>query len=124
MEEELISQIYQLKNALNSDKRVKDLEEAEKEMNNSVEVALLAQKKEEAADDYNFALSHFKKDSEEVIKAQKALYKAKLALDEHLLVANYTKKYIVVRDLYNEINDILFSIINKDKCTGGCKKWE
>lgn len=121
MTEELYDLVYKLKDSLSNDARIKKLEELEERMNNSIDVVKLASKKEEASDNYNFALNHFDKESNEVIEAQKKLYEAKKELDLNPLVKEYMAQYKIVRDFYDEINEILFSIINKDKC-GGCNK--
>ena len=121
MTEELLNLVYKLKESLSKDEEILKLEELENKMNNSLEVAKLASIKENASDNYNFALNHFKKDSEEVEIAQKKLYEAKKELDLNPLVVEYVNQYKIVRDFYNRINEILFSIINKDKCEG-CSK--
>lgn len=122
MTEELLDLVYKLKDSLSKDERIIKLNELEERMNNSNEVACLANKKEIASDDYNFALTHFSNDSKEVEVAQKKLYEAKKELDLHPLVKEYMEQYKIVRDYYKEINDIIFSIINKDKCGGCCSK--
>ena len=122
MNEELLDLVYKLKDSLAKDPRIIKLNELEDKMNNSLDVVKLASKKESASDDYNFALSHFAKDSKEVEVAQKKLYEAKKELDLNPMVKEYMKQYKIVRDYYKEINDILFSIINKDKCGGCCSK--
>ena len=124
MNEELLDLVYKLKDSLAKDSRIIKLNELEEKMNNSIDVVKLASKKEAASDDYNFALSHFAKDSKEVEEAQKKLYEAKKELDLNPVVQEYMEQYKIVRDYYKEINDILFSIINKDKCGGCCGKWE
>ena len=124
MNEELLDLVYKLKDSLAKDSRIIRLNELEEKMNNSIDVVKLASKKEAASDDYNFALSHFAKDSKEVETAQKKLYEAKKELDLNPVVREYMEQYKIVRDYYKEINDILFSIINKDKCGGCCSKWE
>ena len=122
MTEELLDLVYKLKEYLSKDSRITKLDELEEVMNSNNEVARLAIKKEAASDDYNFALSHFAKDSKEVESAQKKLYEAKKELDMHPVVKEYMEQYKIVREYYKEINDILFSIINKDKCGGCCSK--
>ena len=121
MNEELLDLVFKLKESLSNDPKIKKLEELENKMNNSLEVAKLASKKEIMSDEYNFAISHFDENSKEVSEAQKNLYEAKKELDLHPLVKEYIEQYKIVREYYNEINDILFSIINKDKCGGCCK---
>ncbi|MCQ2088143.1 MAG: YlbF family regulator [Bacilli bacterium] len=121
MTQDLLDLVYQLKESLSKDPRIVELDKLEDEMNNNLEVIRLASKKEAATDDYNFALSHFSEDSKEVKDAQAKLSLAQKELNTHPVVVKYMNQYKVVRDYYNEINSILFSIINKDKC-GGCHK--
>ena len=106
----------ELKNELENDPRVIRLNELEKELNNSQEVALLVMKKDNANNDYNDILRHSKEDSEEAKKYQHILYEAKKALDEHPLVRRYNAAYKEVRELYDNISDILFSSFNASLC--------
>ena len=69
MDEELEELTFKLKEAINKDKRIKELNEAEEAMNNSMEVSRLAMIKEQKVDDYNFMCSHFKDDSKEFRKS-------------------------------------------------------
>ena len=85
------------------------------------EIAMkLSYKKDLAVDSYDFAISHFPKESKEVKKAQEELHLAKLELDKCESVRNYLDAYSKVRDLYMEINSILFSFINNHLCNKGC----
>ena len=111
---DLYQKIEELKDLLNEDERVKKLLEAEKKMNASEEVQLLSYKKDVASSEYSDILNHYSRDSEEAIKYQKKLYEAKKALDEHPLVREYMTSYIAVRDLYNEINSVLFSNLEEN----------
>ena len=111
---ELYQKVDELKNALINDERIIKLQEAEKKMNESKEVQILSYKKDIAISNYSDALNHFSKDSEEIKQYQKELHLAKKALDEHPLVKDYLSCYIKVRDLYNEINDILFSNLREN----------
>ena len=108
--------IYTLSNELNdllkNDERILLLNKLEKEMNENEEVMTLAYQKDVAVSNYSDALNHYSKDSEEVKKAQKELHLKKEALDNHPLVRQYLNVYSKVRDLYFEINDILFSNLN------------
>ncbi len=106
----------QLKEQLENDPRVIRLNEIEDKLNNNKEVTLLAIKKDKANNEYNDILRHFDKDSETAIKYQKILYEAKKELDEHPLVREYNVAYKEVRELYNQISDILFSSFNASLC--------
>ena len=116
MNEEILNITYQLKEALNNDERIVNLNKIEKEMNESEEVMSLSYKKDMALDKYNEMLKYFADDSEEVIKARQELAQAKKELESHPLVRSYLKAYQEVRMLYEEINNTLFSYLNKNMC--------
>lgn len=116
--EKVIELAYELKALLENDSRILNLNKDEESMKNDNKAMELAYKKDMAIDEYEFALSHFSKDSKEVEAANKKLHEAKLALDSNEIVAKYLKSYAEVRYLYMEINNILFSIINQNLCEG------
>ena len=116
--EKIISLSYELKNLLDTDLRVIDCSKKEQAMSNDPLAMSMSYKKDLAIDEYEFALNHFKKESKEVEIAQKKLHEAKLALDSVPSVQEYLKSYSKVRDLYLEINDILFSFMNRHICKG------
>ena len=109
---DIYSLSYELKDLLNNDERIIALNKLEKEMNENEEVMALAYQKDLAINEYSDALNHFASDSEEVKKAQHNLHLKKEALDNHPLVREYLKAYCEVRDLYFQLNDILFSNLN------------
>ena len=117
--DDIYSLSYELKDLLINDPRIVRLNELEKKMNTSEEVMTLAYQKDLAVSEYSDALNHFAKDSEEVKKAQHNLRLKKEALDNHPAVKEYLKAYSEVRDLYYELNDILFSNLNLNM--KGCK---
>ena len=116
MPNDIYTKTSDLKEKLNNDPRVVLLNKLEKEMNDNEEVMSLAYKKDMAALKYSDALNHFSEDSEEVKTALKELHKAKKNLDEHPLVKEYLKAYSKVRDLYAEVNEILFSDFTPNLC--------
>ena len=65
---------------------------------------------EAAEEAYGLALSLHDAKSPEVLAAQQALYQTKKALDEHPLVAQYNRAFIVTRDLEMRFDDILFGV--------------
>ena len=109
MPQDIYSVSFELKELLSSDPRIILLDELENKMNENEEVMALAYQKDLAINDYNDALNHFASDSEEVKKAHHHLFTKKEALDNHPLVRDYLKAYSQVRDLYFQINEILFS---------------
>ena len=116
MNEEIYQKAELLKEMLENDPRVIHLNDAEKRMDESDEVMALAYKKDMAAIKYSDTLNHFKEDSKEAQEALKELHQAKYDLDSHPLVKDYLKAYKEVRELYDEINKILFSSFSIDLC--------
>ena len=108
MSKDIYNLAYELKDLLSNDQRVKTLNELENKMNNDHEVISLAYQKVLACSNYSDILNHYARDSKEAKDAQKELHQKKLALDNNQIVRSYLKSYIEVRDLYNEINAILF----------------
>ena len=116
---DIYSLSYELKDLLTNDPRIIRLNELEKKMNENEEIMALAYQKDLAVSEYSDALNHFTKDSEEVKKAQHNLHLKKEALDNHPIVKEYLKAYSEARDLYYQLNDILFSNLNLNM--KGCK---
>jgi cell fate (sporulation/competence/biofilm development) regulator YlbF (YheA/YmcA/DUF963 family) len=120
----MVSNIYllagELKDLLDNDERIIRLNKLENELNNNEEVMALSYQKDLAVSSYSDALNHFANDSEEIKKYQHELFLKKEALDNHPLVKSYLKTYSEVRDLYFQINEILFndlSLHQKEKRT-------
>ena len=116
MAEDIYLKANKLKENLDNDPRVALLNKLEKEMNNNEEVMALAYKKDMACLNYSDALQHYSEESEEVKNALKELHEAKKNLDSHPVVKEYLKAYAEVRDLYNSINEILFSDFTPNLC--------
>ena len=112
MAKDIYKTAYELKDLLSQDERIKRLNDLEQKMNNNDEVIALAYQKDLAASNYSDALNHFSENSEEAKKAQRELYEKKLALDTHPLVREYLDAYKEVRDLYIEMNALLFDGLN------------
>ena len=120
----MVSNIYllagELKDLLDNDERLIRLNKLENELNNNEEVVALSYQKDLAVSVYSDALNHFANNSEEMKKYQHELFLKKEALDNHPLVKSYLKAYSEVRDLYFQINEILFndlSLHQKEKRT-------
>ena len=109
----MVSNIYllagELKDLLDNDERIIRLNKLENELNNNEEVMALSYQKDLAVSSYSDALNHFANNSEEIKKYQHELFLKKEALDNHPLVKEYLKAYSEVRDLYFQINEILFN---------------
>ena len=120
----MVSNIYllagELKDLLDNDERIIRLNKLENELNNNEEVMALSYQKDLAVSSYSDALNHFANNSEEMKKYQHELFLKKEALDNHPLVKEYLKVYSEVRNLYFQINEILFndlSLHQKEKRT-------
>jgi hypothetical protein len=113
MEKELVENLLSLKAAMKEDPRLQRLDSLERRISQDPKVIELAQKKDAAERAYADALSYRKLQDPEVLSLQKALYSAKLALDEDPLANEYNAAYIAVRDLYMAIDDILFKDFRK-----------
>ena len=116
MEKDLFQEAETLKETITKDPRLIRLNEIEKKMNEDEEVMALAYKKDMAAVKYSDVLNHYSEDSEEAKLAMHELYEAKLTLDNHPLVREYLAAYKEVRELYDEINEILFSDLEPNLC--------
>ena len=102
MAKDIYTLAYELKELLDADQRIKDLDTKEEIMKNDEEVKALVNKKEQA-------ISLYMNSSEQ---GQKVLHQSKLELDNNPIVRDYLDAYIKVRDLFFEMNDILFSGLN------------
>ena len=124
----MVSNIYllagELKDLLDNDERLVRLNKLENELNNNEEVMALSYQKDLAVSSYSDALNHYANNSEEIKKYQHELFLKKEALDNHPLVKEYLKAYSEVRDLYFQINEILFndsSLYQKEKRVSKCE---
>jgi|LAHS01.1.fsa_nt_gb cell fate (sporulation/competence/biofilm development) regulator YlbF (YheA/YmcA/DUF963 family) len=113
MEKEIEESLQSLAKALHYDPRVMHLNALEAQVMADPTVQLLSKKKDAAEEAYSLVLTYAKEDSPEAQEKQKQLYEAKKTLDANPLVAEYNAAYIVVRDLYMAIDDILFSPFRK-----------
>ena len=109
----MVSNIYllagELKDLLDNDERIVRLNKLEKQMNENEEVMALSYQKDLAVSFYSDALNHYANNSEEMKKYQHELFLKKEALDNHPLVKEYLKAFSEVRDLYFQVNEILFN---------------
>lgn len=107
MNDRLREALYEYAKLLKEDARVLRMRDLEKRLTEDEEVVALSRAMDEAERLYSEALAT--NDQELIEKRKKELYEAKLALDTNPLAKEYTESYIAVRDLYAEIDDILFS---------------
>ena len=116
MNKDIYTKAENLKELLEKDPLIIKLNELEKKMNEDEEVMSLAYKKDMASVNYSDVLNHFSEESPEAKKALKELHEAKLNLDNHPLVREYLNAYAEVRELYGEINEILFANFASNLC--------
>lgn len=116
MREETYLSLMNLKELLKNDSRIISLNETEKEMENNQEVQLLAYKKDMLVNEYNDMLRLFEDNSEEVKKARHNLYLAKRELESHEVVREYFKKYTLVRNLLEDIEELIFEGLETRLC--------
>ena len=107
---------YQLKDQLQNDELIKKLEELDREMSNNEEVMALAYQKDLAIDNYSSLLKIYPENSDEIKRAREKLQEAKIKLNEHPIAKEYLKVYSQVRDLYMQINEIVFSDFDAKTC--------
>ena len=108
MQKDIYTLASELKELINRDERLIKLDKLEKELNQNEEVIALSYQKDVAISDYSDALNHFGENAPQTKEAQRALFLVKEKLDNHPLVREYLKAYAEIRDLYFEVNDILF----------------
>lgn len=105
--------VYNLLNSLNEELRknpkVIELEKLDKALNDSFEVYTLSNKKDLALEQYINNKDLYGENDPLTIKALEELRKAKEELNTFPLVVSYLKVYSEVRDLYNNINDIIIN---------------
>ena len=108
MNKDIYTLAGELKDLLTNDERIIRLNKLEKELENNDEVMALSYQKDLADSNYSDALNHFDDNSDEVKKFRHDLFIKKEALDNHPLVKDYLSAYSEVRDLYFQINELLF----------------
>ncbi|MCQ2793389.1 MAG: YlbF family regulator [Bacilli bacterium] len=114
MTESLLVKLNNLKDEISKDDRVIFLNHLEDRINNEDDVLKLAYDKDMKAMAYEDSLKHFGENSIEAMNAQKALYESKKKLDMHPSVVQYNEAYKKVKEMYNQINEVLFRpFINK-----------
>ncbi|MCR4562721.1 MAG: hypothetical protein K5694_05940 [Bacilli bacterium] len=121
MQNSLEIAIEELRLALENDSRVILLKELEEKLYSIPEVIDLYKRKDEAENHYSDLLKIKDENDPEVLEARKALYEAKKNLDLQPDVMKYSEAFIVVRDLYMIIDDILFSPFRKKPILEGIK---
>ena len=116
MDEKIYFLAESLANSLSDEPDVVLLNTLEKELNDSFEVYTLSNKKDECLEKYTMLKDSLGEEHIETINALKELKVSKENLNNHPLVKHYLEVYSRVRNLYLEIDNILFSNFKR----GGC----
>lgn len=116
MNEKIFDLASKLSNSLENNPKVKELNILEKELNNSYEVYLLSQKKDRCLEVYTRLKEAYGEDNKEVVEVLKKLKASKEELSNHHLVKKYLSIYNEIRDLYMEVDHILYSDFKGSKC--------
>lgn len=109
MNEKIYSLSKSINEELNDKEEIKFLNKLEKELDNSYEVYVLSNKKDDALEKYISNKDLYGDDSDITKESLKELKKAKENLNNHPLVKQYLEVYSKVRDLYLQINNILLN---------------
>ena len=116
MNEKIYSLSKSINEELNSKEEVKLLNKLEKELDDSYEVYVLSNKKDEALEKYISNKDLYGDDSDITKESLKELKTAKENLNNHPLVKQYLEVYSKVRDLYLQINNILLDDFKGEHC--------
>ena len=112
MNEKLAEKATELKAEIESLPEVIELERLNKLLNEDEQVMKLSYKKDMAEIKYEDSIRFFGEKSDEARLSQKALYQAKLELDNNELVKKYNEQYKKVRKIYDKINEEIFNPFN------------
>lgn len=112
MEQELINSLYELNEAISDTPQYKNFIEREKELEANEEVCVLSYKKDMALLDYEDTLKHFKKGSDEEMKAFKKMKESIDALNNHKVVKAYNEALIQLNLLMEDIQKEIFEGIH------------
>lgn len=112
MNQVLLEKLNNLKEEIENSPEVQELNKLNALLENDEEVMKLCYRKDVAVTNYEDALKHFGENSQETLNAQKLLHEAKLNLDNNELVKKYNKQYIIVREMYDRINEVIFNPFN------------
>lgn len=116
MNEKIYSLSKSINEELNNKEEVKLLNKLEKELDDSYEVYVLSNKKDEALEKYISNKDLYGDDSDITKESLKELKKAKENLNNHPLVKQYLEVYSKVRDLYLQINNTLLDDFKGEHC--------
>lgn len=103
----IISHTYELKDAMEVHPWVADLAFKEKQLNEDLQMKMLARQYQEAQENYQYFWT-INPDHINTLEAQKKLSEIKLRVDSHPVALAYAQQYALVRKLYDLVNNELF----------------
>ncbi|MFA6667317.1 MAG: hypothetical protein WCS51_03055 [Bacilli bacterium] len=109
MNEKLLLDLINLQKEIKNTEEYKDVLLKNSLLENSDEVKLLSYKKDMAIVEYEDTLKHYNKNSNEVLSAEKVMAKSIYELNNHKLVKEYNASFAKLNNVYEEINQELFS---------------
>lgn len=115
MDEHIYNLVYKLHESLVNNEAVISLNALEKRLNDSFEVYNLSNEKDTCLEEYLRLKDSLGEKDKKTILSLKKLQEAKEKLNNFPLVKEYLTSYTKVRDLYMEVDNILFSDFRKDK---------
>lgn len=115
MNDNLLSNVYILKEYIDNLPQNKRLKELSKIMEEDDDVIRLALKKEETSHHYDEVLKHFAFDSKEAKDARIALIDANEKLHANVLVKEYDELYRFMREIDHYIEEQIFVPFRKGK---------
>lgn len=107
MEKKTKALLDSLLEAIEEDERYIELRLSETRMEEDEDVIRLSSSCKELAESWQEASRYQGENSKAALDAQKKLYEAKLALDNHPLVSDYRKKYAEIASIYRKMNDLI-----------------
>lgn len=108
MNEQLYILVTNLKQSIDNDNRVIELNNIEKDLENNTTIKVLSFKMDNACREYNDILKIYPSDSPIAKQYLIKLHEAKKELDKLDIVKKYNKSYRLVKEMYDEINKQLF----------------
>lgn len=111
MDLKIIELVDKLGESIKKENIYKEFIEIENVLNASDEVKILSYKKDIAIMNYEDALSHYDKNSQEVLDASKRMSEAIYALNQNEIVTNYNEKLAKLNDFLKEVSKELFGEI-------------
>ena len=105
---EIIEYAYALKETIEHDPRVLELERLNAELNQHQELYLLTDRFHALQEDYQRLWELYGDDHPQLLTVQKHLHQLKLQIDQHALVREYLRAYAHVRQLYQSLQMQIF----------------